>query len=278
MNHLPDLSSVQGFILDIDGTLALADGQLQGYQALPGTAELLALLAQRSIPHVLFTNGSTKTPVQLAHALVQAGIPVAAEQVLTPPVVAVALFQRLHHQRVLVLGGQGVWQPLLDAGIQVVRAPQRCDDADAVLVGWHPDFGLADMEAACHAVWAGAKLYSVSNAPWLASREGRTLGISGALCSAIHSITGVAATVVGKPAVQAFEVAQRILDVPAANIAVVGDDLSLENAMAHACGAVSITVLTGLADEQAIAHLPHAMRSHHVFAGVGQLVRYLQGG
>lgn len=270
------LDEVQGFIFDIDGTLALADKHLNGYQALPGAVEVLALLESRGTPYVLFTNGSTKVPAQLVLALSKAGIQVDVSRVLTPPVAAISLLKKLQHKRVLVLGVEGVWRPLQEAGIEVVVSPERADDADAVLVGWHPGFGLGDLEAACHAIWAGAKLYTVSNAPYLASREGRTLGISGALCSAIQSVTGVEAVIVGKPSVEAFEVARSMLGVAAGKVAVVGDDPGLENAMAHCSGAVSVAVHTGLNDAQAFDRLPEGWKPHYSLSGVDQLLEKLQ--
>lgn len=275
MKQHPSLCEASGFIFDIDGTLALADRHLNGYQALPGAVEVLARLESRGTPYVLFTNGSTKVPTQLAQALSKAGIQVDPARVLTPPVAAVALFQRLQYHRVLVLGIEGVWRPLVEAGIEVVVSPERCDEVDAVLVGWHPGFGLADLEVACHAVWAGAKLYTVSDAPFLASREGRTLGISGALASAIQSVTGVECVVVGKPAAEAFEIARKLLDVPAPQVVVVGDDPSLENAMAHRCGAVSVAVHTGLNDAQAFAQLPPDLQPHYSLPNVGHLLEEL---
>jgi 4-nitrophenyl phosphatase len=48
------LKKVRGFVLDIDGTLALADKNLGGYQALPGAVELVSLLQQRNLPTVAF--------------------------------------------------------------------------------------------------------------------------------------------------------------------------------------------------------------------------------
>lgn len=276
MNQDRQLNEAGGFIFDIDGTLALADKHLSGYQPLPGAVETLALLEKRGTPYVLFTNGSTKVPAQLAQALSKAGIHVDSGRLLTPPVAAVSLFQRLGHERVLVLGVEGVWRPLQQAGIEVVVSPERGDDVDAVLVGWHPGFGLGDLEAACHAIWAGAKLYSVSNAPYLASREGRTLGISGALCSAIQSVTGAEAVIVGKPAPEAFEVARGLLGVPAGQVVVVGDDPGLENAMAHRCGAVSVAVHTGLNDARVFAQLPPALQPHYSLPGVSHLLEKLQ--
>lgn len=275
-HHRHDLRASGGFIFDIDGTLALADRNLNGYQALPGAVEVLALLESRGTPYVLFTNGSTKVPAQLAQALSKAGIRVDPARVLTPPVAAVSLFRRLQYKRVLVLGVEGVWRPLQEAGMEIVVSPERGDDVDAVLVGWHPGFGLGDLEAACHAVWAGARLYTVSDAPYLASREGRTLGISGALGSAIHSVTGVECVVVGKPAAEAFEVARGMLGVPAHAVTVVGDDPGLENAMAHRCGALSVAVHTGLNDAQAFAQLPAALQPHYSLPGVGHLLEQLR--
>ena len=198
------LANVRGFIFDIDGTLALADKRLSGYQPLPGACELLALLRRRGLPYVGFTNGSTKTPLQLSDALTQIGIEMDEQHTMTPVSVAIDLFKRRRYKRLLVLGGEGVWRPLVEAGFDIVRSPERADDADAVLIGWHPGFVMADLDAACRAVWAGAAFYTVSKAAVVASREGRTLGISGALAAAVRSVTGKSAVVVGKPSAQSL--------------------------------------------------------------------------
>lgn len=270
------LRAARGFVFDIDGTLALADRDLNGYQPLPGALQTLALLAQRGTPFVAFTNGSTKTPLQLAQALGRAGFDLDPARTLTPLSVAVEVFLRKRHRRVLVLGGEGVWRPLADAGIGVVRSPERADDADAVLIGWHPAFGRDDLDAACRAVWGGAALYTVSAAATLASRDGRTLGISGALAAAVRSVTGKRAVVVGKPSPTALKVACARLGAAAADIAIVGDDPSLENAMAMRGGALSVAVHTGLAGAADFAALPEGQRPHLSLPGVHTLLALLQ--
>ena len=83
------LASARGFVFDIDGTLALADKEFKGYQALPGAAALVSLLQQRGVPCIAFTNGSTKTPSALAEALRAAGLPFDEQATLTPVSVAV---------------------------------------------------------------------------------------------------------------------------------------------------------------------------------------------
>lgn len=276
--HTPALRlrNTRGFIFDIDGTLALADKQLNGYQPLPGALQTLALLRERGTPFVAFTNGSTKTPLQLSQALAKVGFDLDPDNTLTPLSVAVSVFKRKGHQRILVLGVEGVWRPLAEAGFEIVRSPARADDADAVLIGWYPDFGLPDLEAACRAVWAGAALYTVSKAATLASRDGPALGISGALSAAVSSVTGKRATVVGKPATTALKVACERLGAPAADIAVVGDDPSLENAMALQGGALSIAVHTGLAGADTFAALPEGQRPHFSLPGIHSLLELLK--
>lgn len=279
MNHPApprSIHSARGFIFDIDGTLALADQSLNGYQPLPGAIEIVQLLSERDIPFVAFTNGSTKTPSQLSAALQSAGIPVSGCQALTPPAVAVSLFKSKGYQRLLVLGGEGVWRPLSEAGFDIVVSPERADDADAVFIGWYPEFRLADLDAACRAVWNGAELYTVSTAPYVASRQGRTLGISGALTAAITSVTGKTGVIVGKPAPAAFEVARSLLGLQAEEIAIVGDDPTLENAMAHQGGAISVGVHTGLASADDFARLPAGQRPHYSLTGVHELLTMLR--
>jgi 4-nitrophenyl phosphatase len=272
----PTLADVRGYVFDIDGTLALADKRLSGYQPLPGACDLLALLRKRGLPHIGFTNGSTKTPQQLSQALTRIGIELDERHTLTPVSVAIDLFQRRRYKRLLVLGGEGVWKPLAEAGFEVVRTPERADDAQAVLIGWHPEFGLADLDAACRAVWAGAALYTVSKAPFVASREGRTLGISGALAAAVHSVTGKSAIIVGKPSAQALLCASgRLGGVKPAQMAIVGDDISLEHAMALRGGALSIGVHTGLSSAEDFARLPVASRPHLSLSGVDRLLEML---
>lgn len=271
-----DLSTVRGYIFDVDGTLALADQGLNGYQPLPGTLELLSLLRSRDVPYVVFTNGSLKTPVQLSQALGSAGIEVSPEYALTPPAIAVSIFKEKGYKRILVLGAEGVWKPLADAGFDVVCSPGQADDADAVFVGWYPDFRLADLEAACRALWQGADFYTVSTVPYVASRAGRTLGISGALTAAISSVTGKEAVVVGKPASEAFAIAQSLLNVAPEAVAIVGDDPALENEMAHLNGAISVSVHTGLYTADDFARLPANRQPHYSLPGINKLLELIQ--
>ena len=98
---------------------------------------------------------------------------------LTPSSVAAELMARAGVRRALVLGSPGVGQALRDARIDTVQADERGErEVQAVYVGWHPECTMKDIEAACQAIWAGARLYVASDVPFFATKQGRTMGYS----------------------------------------------------------------------------------------------------
>jgi NagD protein len=177
---------------------------------------------------------------------------------------------------VLVLGVQGVSQPLIDAGVAVARPGDDEAGIDATFVGWHPAFALGDIEAACRVAWAGAPLYTASSAPFFATRGGKTLGISGVICAAIRSVTRQRVTVLGKPSLVALRVAARRLGVAPERLVVIGDDPRLEIAMARAAGACAVGVTTGLAGRDVFGALPPEQSAHLVVDGIAELLPHFR--
>jgi 4-nitrophenyl phosphatase len=108
-----------------------------------------------------------------------------------------------------------------------------------VLVGWFPEFTMPALEAACHAVWGGAVLFSASQTPFFATANGRALGTSRAISAMIRSLTG-----------------SPLLEVP----------------MAHRGRALAIAVGTGLGSADAYDHLPAERKPHLRLRGVDELL------
>ena len=197
------LAGVRGFVFDLDGTLVLGDRRNHGLRPLPGAVEITSWAAARGRPFVVFTNGTTRTPAQLARVMREIGFGLPDEAMMTPASSAVRVLARQRHRQVMVLGGPGLAEPLREAGFEVVP-PAAGAAADAVLAGWFPEFTMPALEAACHAVWAGAELYSCSQTPFFAVDGGRALGTSRAISAMIRSLTGCGLTVVGKPSLDAL--------------------------------------------------------------------------
>lgn len=271
------LRSIEGFVFDMDGTLVLGDRRNRGLLPLPGALDLLTWLAERAIPYAVITNGTTRTPEQYAGLLRELGFVVPDDRLLTPASGAVAVLLERGHKRVLVLGTEGLSGPVKDAGMTIVE-PVGIPDADAVVVGWYPDFTLPPLEAACHAVWGGAELLSASQSLFFATAEGRTLGTSRAICGMIEAITGVGPETVGKPSVALLRGAAERLGVTPEHVAVVGDDPALETKMAHAGGAFAVAVDTGVGERADLDALPELERPHLNLAGVDELFELLRSG
>jgi len=269
------LRTARGFVFDLDGTLVLGDKKHGGMRALPGALELTRLLRDRGIPFVVLTSGSAKTPGEYAQTLKGVGFPSDHTTVQTPASVAAEYFVRRKLGRVMVLGSAGAWLPLEEAGIEVIRPGVRAA-ADAVFIGFYRDFTIDHLEAACQAIWQGAKLFTSAYVPVFATAQGKAIGIPLALCSAIQAVTGCRAKILGKPSIEALRTAGRFLGAGLTDLVVVGDDPLLEVAMAHRGGALAIGVTTGLAKSADFAALPPPRRPHLVLDDVGGLLAMMR--
>jgi NagD protein len=277
---LDRLRKARGFIFDMDGTLVLGDRVNHGLRPLPGAIAMLEWARSRGRAYLVFTNGTNRTPADFARVLRDEGLDVPDDRMMTPASSAVIMFARRGVKRVMVLGGPGLTEPLREAGIEVVRpgGPGPAPAVDAVVVGWFREFTMDHLEAACHAVWAGAELYSASETPFFASAGGRALGTSRAISAMIRSITGCSLTITGKPSLDALRAAATRLGVPARQLVVVGDDPLLEAPMAHRGRALAVAVDSGLGGPDAYDHLPPLRRPQLHLRGVDELLALCREG
>ncbi|MGB8473205.1 MAG: HAD hydrolase-like protein [Candidatus Acidiferrum sp.] len=270
------LRGTRAFVLDMDGTLVLGDKTNHGLNPLPGALEFTSLLSERGVPFVLFTNGTARTPQQYAGMLRDVGFSLPENGILTPASSAAELFRRRGYRRILTLGGEGLENPLHDAGLETV-APEGKPEADAILVGWFREFTFSALEAACHAARNGAKVYSCSQSLYFATAHGKALGTSRAISAMIKDLTGARIHVIGKPALDALRCAARQLGARTRELTVVGDDPSLEVPMALRGGALAVAVNTGIGTADSFAHLPAKQRPHLIVHGVGELLSLYKG-
>lgn len=270
---------VRGFMFDLDGTLVLGDRAGRSYDVLPGAIEVLTRLRERGIPWVVLTNGSAHPPAQQAARLRGVGLPVEDAQMLTPSSITAGVLLARGVRRVLVLGSPGVGHVLRESGIEITFTGEPdCERVDAVYIGWHPECGMRDIEAACHSIWAGARCYVASDVPFFASRAGRTIGYSYAIVGAVRRMTKVRPIITGKPSQHALRHVARTLGVKPAEVGVVGDDPLVEMIMARRGGATGFAVCTGTTSRAQWRRQPLARRPHHLLEGVGDLLALLECG
>src|SRR5271170_3732604 len=267
------LPSLKGLMFDLDGTLLLSDRSLGGYEILPGAAELLTELAGRGFPFVVLTNGSAYPPAEQAAKLRKVGLPVRDECMLTPSSVAADLMVRAGVGRALILGSSGVGQALRDVRIETLQVGERGErDVQAVYVGWYPECTMQAIEAACHAIWAGARLYVASDVPFFATKQGRTMGYSYAIAAAIRRVTRAPMILTGKPSLHALRFAARRLGLRHRELGIIGDDPSDEIIMARRGGAKAFAVTTGVTAREEWQRQTGLRRPAQVLGRLGDLL------
>jgi len=272
------LAAVRAVMLDVDGTLVVPVGPGgAGGDLMPRADELIRRLRDCGIRVVVYTNGTTHPPEHYAHELRKHGLPIDDGDLITPALVAATYLQR-HHPgaRVLVLGGPGAHEPLLRNGIKVVGPDE--DEIDVVLVAHDERINGQKIEAACHAVWAGAAFLATSSARYYFRKGSRGVSLSSAISAGVEYITETSPTVVGKPSLVSMEAiaARTGVDVP--RILVVGDDVDVEIVMGRAAGAPTALVLSGTTGAKAgeeIDRLDGDRRPDLVIPDVGQLFSVL---
>lgn len=273
MSHAASLPEITGLMFDVDGTLLLSDRALGSFEVLPGAIEVLTVLRERDFPFVLLTNGSNYPPAEQAARLRNSGLPVGDTQMITPSSVTAEHMGRHGIRRVLIIGTRGVGHALAEAGIETVYTGEpRAAEVEAVYVGWHPDCTMKDIETAAHAIWAGAKLFSASDVPFFATRQGRAIGYSFAIVAAIRRLTGAPVTVMGKPSLHALRYVARRLGTPMRRVGVVGDDPLVEVAMARRAGATALAVTTGVTGRDEWLRQPDRRRPHRVLGDLREVL------
>lgn len=267
-----ELAAARGWIFDVDGCLmrtARAGGA--GGTPFPGAVELVAALKDAGRPVVVCTNASGKPPARYAAHLRELGFDVADDEFVTAGSAA-ADHVAAHHPgaRVLVLGNDGVADPVAALGLEVLDATAGVL-ADVVVVGAADSYNTAAINAACLAVDAGAPLYVTVKTPWFHGGVGRSVAVSSAMAAAVSWVTGVSPRVTGKPSAA---LAERLLTRFGAgepgDLVVVGDHTA-EIELAHAMGARSVLVLSGATTIHGLAQLPPDLRPDVALADIGAL-------
>jgi ribonucleotide monophosphatase NagD (HAD superfamily) len=234
--------------------------------------DLLTQLKARGVPFVALTNGSNYPPAEQAPKLRAVGLPIEDWQLLTPSTVAAELMTGRGIARALVLGTPGVARPLAEAGVETLFTGQAgAEEAPAVYVGWHPDCGMKDIEAACRAIWNGAALYVASDVPFFATSAGKSLGYSYAIAAAVQKLTRVPKVLTGKPSLHALRLAAKRTGLAMRRLAVVGDDPMVEILMARRAGATGLALTTGVTTAEEWMAQPASRRPHRLLGGLHEL-------
>jgi HAD superfamily hydrolase (TIGR01450 family) len=241
MTSIDRLKQVQHVAVDLDGTL------YRGSTRFPETGPVLDLLARLGVGCSFVTNNSSRsTSCYVAH-LRDLGIRAEAADIYTSTHATVEYLQRQmpNVHRLFVLGTSAMQEEITECDFTLCGDDPE-DEPDAVVVGF--DMGLTYQRLCRAAYWINAEK------PFIATHPDRicptnlptVLVDCGAICAALECATGRKPRAIpGKPDRLMLDGLIERYAVGAHQLAMVGDRLYTDMAMAHASGALGVLVLTG---------------------------------
>jgi HAD superfamily hydrolase (TIGR01450 family) len=266
------LDDIRALVLDIDGTLVQRAGAATHVQH--GAREVLERIRATGRCLVFFTNGSHAPPAAFAEELREAGLDVGDDELLTP-LRSVQAYLRTNAVQgpVLLFGTPSAREYLVHAGVPIVT--DDLDGCDTVFVA-HPDaFEFPAVERAARVLVAGAQLLTGSYAPAYAGADGPIFSRGAMLTAALAKASGAEPIVVGKPSPAALHTVVEHLGLPPEDIAVVGDDVTMDVALGRLGGCKTILVRSGISGQVDVDYLDESQRPDAVVDGVAELLEWL---
>jgi HAD superfamily hydrolase (TIGR01458 family) len=237
---MDSLRGVKGLLVDLDGTLYIGD------EALPGTKEALTALRERQLPMRFLTNTTTRPRDAIVSRLQSMDLDIHSEEILTAPRVAAEVLKQRGIKRAYFLLKSAVLSDL--DGIEPVDT-----DAQAVVIGdMGEDFTYARLNHAFRLLLDGAEFYALAENRMYKRAEGMCLDV-GAFVRGLEYASRQPAVLLGKPAPAFFQTALAALNLPAAEVACIGDDLEGDVGGAKAAGLRGVLVRTGKFREEDLA-------------------------
>jgi HAD superfamily hydrolase (TIGR01450 family) len=238
---LARLASIAHVALDMDGTI------YKGGTLFACTLPFLARLRELGIGYTFLTNNPSKSPADYLKHLSKMGLTARPEELHTSALAVIDHLRAQHpgFRRLFVLGTPSMLAQFRDAGFLLMEDRDE-DVPDAVVVGFDLTLAYARL---CRTSWwvRQGKPYFATNPDFVCPTDLPTVLVDcGAICAAIQAATGRAPDLVfGKPDPSMLDGILRRHRVAPEAVAMVGDRIYTDIAMAHRARALGVLVLTG---------------------------------
>lgn len=231
---MTDLQAIRAFAFDLDGTV------WAGPHLLPGASECVAALREKGLGVVFASNSSQRGADDLARKLTSLGIQADRHDVISAfDMVAAEVLDRLGPSPLLALGTDDLVAALEGVGHAALPL-DRWSEARAVVVAVDPAFDYEKLRAASRAVAAGAAFFAVNLDARFPVADGQFDPGCGALVEAVAVASGGQPIAFGKPDPRFFQAVLDRLQLPPAQVAMIGDNHASDIIGGHAAGMPTI--------------------------------------
>jgi HAD superfamily hydrolase (TIGR01450 family) len=227
------LTGIKAVAIDLDGVV------YEGARLVPGADRAVERLRHLGKKVFFLTNNSGKSRLDLVDKLSRLNVKAGLEEVFTSGYGAGVFLRERRATGVLVLGSLGLKRELTDLGLRVsddVRNPY-------LVIGLDQEFNYEKIAQGLRAALAGSVLVACNRDSNFTIEDGEFLPGCGAMVAAVEAAAGRSVDhVIGKPEPFLLEVISRRHKLVPGQIAVIGDVLEADIAMANSFGSPSIFI------------------------------------
>lgn len=270
---LEKLRKIRHVALDMDGTIYL------GAQLFPFTVAFLEGLKEMGIGYSFLTNNPSKSMADYLAKLHKMGVPAVREEMYNTAVATIDTLRETlpSAKKLLLMGTKSMISEFEAAGfISVSGNPDEPEEEpDAVVAAFDMDLTY---ERLCRTAWwiSQKKPYFATNPDFVCPTNLPTVLVDcGSLCACLEAATGRKPDVtLGKPDPKMLSGIVRKYNLESTEIAMVGDRIYTDIAMAHNAHALGVLVLTGETTlETALRNDPQPDITARSLAEFGELLR-----
>jgi HAD superfamily hydrolase (TIGR01450 family) len=235
------LAAIRHVALDMDGTIYRGDTLFES------TDPFLSLMKELGIGYTFLTNNPSKSVTDYLEHLRDIGITATEQQLYTSTQATIEYLREEWPQinRIFALGTPSMCEEFASAGFILVPDSPKAEP-DAVIVGFDRTLTY---DRLCRAAWwiSGGKPYFATNPDRVCPTDQPTVLVDcGSICAALEAATGRKPNaVLGKPDPAMIRGILHHHGLQPHNLAMVGDRLYTDIAMARRAGALGVLVLTG---------------------------------
>lgn len=254
------------YIFDLDGVI------YRGNTAQPFASETIRRIKDSGSRVYFLTNNASQTRDTFVKKLTGMGIPASIDEIMTSSYATGRWFQENGHagKSVLIVGEQGCFQELEQAGMQVLDAAEEHPDADFVVVGIDRGFNYRKLNNAQQAILRGAHFIATNRDPTYPLEGGVSPG-GGSIVAAVATAAGCEPMTVGKPETFAVHEILRLTGVSIDDAALVGDRLDTDILVGNRAGIHTILVLGGVCTRAEADDAADIMRPQVIIEHLGEL-------
>lgn len=226
---------IKCFILDMDGTIYL------GNELFPFTKDFLKKVEDTGREYYFFTNNSSKSQQAYIEKLARLGIQIKKEQMMISSHVIIKYLKEYYDKKsIYVVGTPSLIQEFESFDMNLTE-----EDPDIVVLGFDTTLTYEKLSKACHYIRNGCTYFGI-NPDWNCPMEGGTfIPDCGSVAKLIEASTGKFPEFFGKPSKHTLDYIIKETGYQPEEIAIVGDRLYTDIAVADGSDVTSILVLSG---------------------------------